>query len=102
MVQEIRETEPISPIGCQLPKAIQLRLGDTADLPNTEKQTQSGSQNGETNNMSQMKDPEKSPEKELNKMEARLPDTEFKTMVIRTSKNLELQQHKKGQKGIIQ
>ena len=89
MVQEIRETESLSPIGCQLPKAIQLRLGDTADLPNTEKQTQSGSQNGETKNMSQMKDPEKSPEKELNKMEARiLPDTEFKTMVTRTSKKL--------------
>ena len=36
-----------------------------------------------------MKKQEKSPEKELNEMEAsKLPDTEFKTMVIRVLKEL--------------
>ena len=40
-------------------------------------------------NMSQMKEQEKYPERELNKMETRkLPDTEFKTMVIRMLKEL--------------
>ena len=39
--------------------------------------------------MPQMKEQEKSPEKELNEMEAnKLPDTEFKTMVIRMLKEL--------------
>ena len=40
-------------------------------------------------NSLQIKEQEKSPEKELNKMEANnLPDTEFKTMVIRMLKKL--------------
>ena len=39
------------------------KLGDAADLPNTEKQTQMSDQNEETKEMSQMKEQEKSPEK---------------------------------------
>ena len=39
--------------------------------------------------MPQMKEQEKSPQKELNKIEAsNLPDTEFKTIVIRILKEL--------------
>ena len=40
-------------------------------------------------NMAQMKEQIKTPEKELNKMEAsKLPDAEFKTLVIRMLKDL--------------
>ena len=40
-------------------------------------------------NMPQMKDQEKSPGKELNKLEAtKIPDAEFKTMVIKMLKDL--------------
>ena len=40
-------------------------------------------------NWSQIKEGDKSPEKELNEIEAsKLPDTEFKTMVIRMLKEL--------------
>lgn len=39
--------------------------------------------------MTQMKQQEKSPEKELNEMEStKIPDVEFKTMVIRMFKDL--------------
>ena len=49
-------------------------------------------------NMSQIKEREKSPQKELNEIKAsKLPDTEFKIMVIRVLKVLmRLQKHKKG------
>ena len=44
---------------------------------------------GKQRNMPQIKEQEKSPEKELNEMEeSKLPDTEFKTMVIRMLKEL--------------
>ena len=48
-------------------------------------------------NMAQKKEHIKTPEKELNKMEiSNLSDAEFKTLVIRISRNLQPQQHKKG------
>ena len=44
---------------------------------------------GKQRTMPQIKEQEKSPEKELNEMEeSKLPDTEFKTMVIRMLKEL--------------
>ena len=58
--------------------------GVIAALPNTQKQTQGGCQNEETKKHAQMKEQIKTPEKELNEMEmSNLPDTEFKTLVIR-------------------
>ena len=44
----IREIAPLSLTGHLLCMAIILRLGDIADPPNTQKQTQRGRQNGET------------------------------------------------------
>ena len=57
------------------------------------------SKGGDNKNRSQIKEQEKSPEKELNEVEASsLPVTEFKTMALGCSRNLELQKHKKGHK----
>ena len=44
----IGEAVPLDPIGNLLHKVTLPRPGDTAALPNTEKQTQGGSQNEET------------------------------------------------------
>ena len=43
-----KEIVPLGPTGHILYKASQPRLGDIADLPNTQKQTQGSSQNEET------------------------------------------------------
>ena len=48
MAQVIRETELLSPTGHILHKATLPRLRDIVDLPNTQKQIQTGSKNEET------------------------------------------------------
>ena len=65
---------------------------DLTDLPNTQRQTQKVTQEGETKKHAPNEATFKmflTPEKELNKMEAtKIPDAEFKTMVIRMLKEL--------------
>ena len=63
---------------------ILLSLGDVADLPNTQRQTQETAKMRRQRNTAQMKEQNKFPEKELNKMEtSNLLDAEFKTLVIK-------------------
>ena len=91
LAQVTKETVSLGLTGHLLHKATLPRLGETADLPNAQKQTQRGSQNGKMKkNASDDRTREISRKKKnLNEMGAsNLPDIEFKTMVIRMFKAL--------------
>ena len=77
------EAVPLGPTEHLLYKATLPRLGDRAALPNSQKQTKEGSQNEETKEHVPNERTEDQ-KKELNKMEiSNIPDSEFKTLVIR-------------------
>ena len=75
---------PLGHTGHLLYKAIQPRLGDIANLLKHRNKNREATKMRKQRNMSQMKEQEKTPENELNEMKAmNLPDTEFKTLVIK-------------------
>ena len=81
--QVIWKSVPLRPTRHLHHKAIITNLGVRADEPNTQKKM------GRQKNMPQMKEQEESSEKELNEMEAtKIPNSEFKTIVIRMLKKL--------------
>ena len=79
-----REAVPLGPTGHLLYKTTLPRLGNIADLPNIINKHREAAKMMRQRNMSQMKEQNRTSEKELNKMDAnKLPDTEFKAMVIK-------------------
>ena len=81
MAQVIWKTVPLSPTRHLYHRAVISSMRVRADLPNTERQTQTCIKIGRQRNMHQMKEQEKYLEKELNEMEAtKIPNVEFKTM----------------------
>lgn len=77
-----KETVPLSLKGLLLFKVTLPRLGDVAFPPNTQKQIHEGSQN-EEKNVSNKRTGQNSRKRTKGNGDSSLPDTQFKTLVIR-------------------
>lgn len=84
LAQVIWKTAPLGPTRQLHHKAVITSLGVIGNLPDNTEKHERADKMERPRKIHQMKEQEKCPEKELNEVEAtKIPDTEFKTMVIR-------------------